>query len=64
MPRGENAETFIVGSDALWDLHVAPGREVACCGLEEEHGLPGGVIAELLDVLRVVPAYGDYLLNT
>lgn len=53
--------TLKVRSHPARDLDVPTRRKVARCRLEEEHGLLGRVIAELLDVLRVVAAYRDYL---
>lgn len=47
--------------DALWDLNLAAVVEVAGGGLEEEEGLSGNGIVELLCMLGEVPADGDDL---
>lgn len=51
----------MMGCDSAWDQDAAPGGQVAGGGLEEEEGLFGDRVFELLDVVRIVAPYGDYL---
>ena len=59
--RGADIRTFVVRSHPARNLDVATRRNVTRRRFEEEHRLLRRVIAELLDVFRVIAAYRDYL---
>ena len=61
MVHDRGKRTLVVRGHSTGDLDIATRWEIARRWLEKEHGLLGGVIAELLDVFRVVAAYRDYL---
>jgi hypothetical protein len=51
----------VVRHDSSGDFDISAGGHVGRGGLEEEKRLFGGSVAQLLDVLGVVPPNGDYL---
>lgn len=48
--------TFVVREDAAGNFHGSPRCEIASGWLEEEEGLLGGSVVQLLNVLGIIPA--------
>lgn len=47
--------------DASWNLHLSPRQDVAARWLQEEEGLLGHGIVQLLHMVGVVASYRDNL---
>jgi len=52
----------MVGGYPSWDLNCTSRREIAGRRLEEEERFPRKRVLQLLDVVRIVTPYCDYLL--
>ena len=53
--------TFVMSGDPFWNLDDTARREIAGCWLEEEEWFLRNGVLQLLDMVRVVTTYCNYL---
>jgi len=51
----------MVSGDPSWDLNYTAGRKITSRWLEEEEWLLRKCVVQLLDMVRIVTAYCNYL---